>query len=108
MFRNRKNKAKKTMAFVLGGGGARGAFQVGALRALLEAGITADLLVGTSIGAVNAAAMALWGNDLTAVFALELAYGRAAEAELLDPKLTALAPARKQAWASSSARGRLS
>ncbi|MCZ2113379.1 MAG: patatin-like phospholipase family protein [Anaerolineae bacterium] len=91
MFRNRKNKAKKTMAFVLGGGGARGAFQVGALRALLEAGITADLLVGTSIGAVNAAAMALWGNDLTAVFALELAYGRAAEAELLDPKLTALA-----------------
>jgi len=40
---------KKCLAFVLGGGGARGALQVGALRALFEAGFKPDLLVGTSI-----------------------------------------------------------
>jgi NTE family protein len=45
-------------AFVLAGGGNRGAVQVGMLRALSERGITPDLLVGTSIGAINAAAFA--------------------------------------------------
>jgi NTE family protein len=42
-------------AFVLSGGGSLGAIQVGMLRALLEAGIRPDLVVGTSIGALNAA-----------------------------------------------------
>jgi NTE family protein len=59
---------KKKLAFVLGGGGSRGAFQVGALKALLEAGILPDLLVGTSIGAVNAAFFAvhcLESRDIT-------------------------------------------
>ena len=42
-------------AFVLGGGGSVGAVQVGMLRALLEAGIRPDLVVGTSIGALNGA-----------------------------------------------------
>lgn len=45
-------------AFVLSGGGNRGAVQVGMLRALVEAGIEPDLVVGTSIGAVNGAAFA--------------------------------------------------
>jgi predicted acylesterase/phospholipase RssA len=45
-------------AFVLSGGGARGALQVGAVRALLEAGIQPDVLIGTSIGAWNAAVLA--------------------------------------------------
>jgi NTE family protein len=45
-------------AFVLSGGGARGALQVGAVRALLEAGVTPDVLIGTSIGAWNAAVLA--------------------------------------------------
>ena len=42
-----------TTAFVLGGGGVLGATEVGMLRALLAAGITPDLVVGTSIGSVN-------------------------------------------------------
>jgi predicted acylesterase/phospholipase RssA len=42
-------------AFVLSGGGARGALQVGALRALLEHGEHPDVVVGTSIGAWNGA-----------------------------------------------------
>ena len=44
--------------FVLTGGGALGATQVGMLQALFEAGIDADLLVGTSAGALNAAFVA--------------------------------------------------
>lgn len=47
-----------TTAFVLGGGGLLGAHQVGMLRALIESGITPDLIVGTSIGAVNGAMIA--------------------------------------------------
>ncbi|PWT71293.1 MAG: hypothetical protein C5B60_11080 [Chloroflexi bacterium] len=46
-------------AFVLAGGGARGALQVGALRALLEEGEHPDVVVGTSIGAWNGAFLAL-------------------------------------------------
>ncbi|HWV79056.1 MAG TPA: patatin-like phospholipase family protein [Isoptericola sp.] len=47
-----------TVAFVLGGGGVRGAVQVGMLQALFEAGVAPDLVVGTSIGAINGAAVA--------------------------------------------------
>ena len=45
-------------AFVLSGGASLGAIQVGMLRALYERGITPDLLVGTSAGALNAAFVA--------------------------------------------------
>src|SRR3954454_24961752 len=45
-------------AFVLGGGGQLGAHEVGMLRALLERGIVPGLVVGTSIGAINGAAVA--------------------------------------------------
>lgn len=47
-----------TTAFVLGGGGLLGAHEVGMLRALSEAGIRPDLVVGTSIGAINGAFVA--------------------------------------------------
>ena len=42
-------------AFAISGGGARGAAQVGMLRALIERGIKPDLIVGVSIGAWNGA-----------------------------------------------------
>src|SRR3981081_3686693 len=45
-------------AFVLAGGASPGAMQAGMLRALYERGITPDLLVGTSAGALNAAFVA--------------------------------------------------
>ena len=47
-----------TTAFVLGGGGALGAHEVGMLRALLESGIVPELVLGTSIGAINGSAVA--------------------------------------------------
>ncbi|WP_018155192.1 patatin-like phospholipase family protein [Demetria terragena] len=45
-------------AFVLGGGGILGATHVGAIRALLDDGIVPDMVLGTSIGAVNGAFVA--------------------------------------------------
>ena len=45
-------------AFVLGGGGLLGSCEVGMLRALAEAGVRPDLVVGTSIGAINGAVVA--------------------------------------------------
>lgn len=46
-------------AFVLGGGGVLGVAEVGMARALLEAGVRPDLVCGTSIGAINGAAIAV-------------------------------------------------
>jgi NTE family protein len=43
------------VAFILPGGATWGAVQVGMLGALTDAGIVPDLLVGTSVGALNAA-----------------------------------------------------
>jgi len=45
-------------AFVLGGGGNLGAVQVGMLQALLEAGVVPDVVIGCSVGALNAAGIA--------------------------------------------------
>lgn len=46
-------------AVVFSGGGSLGAAQVGALQALYEAGITPDVVVGCSVGALNAAYLAV-------------------------------------------------
>jgi NTE family protein len=47
------------IAFVLGGGGGPlGAHEIGMLRALVERGIVPDLVLGTSVGAINGAAVA--------------------------------------------------
>lgn len=46
------------VAFVLSGGGNLGAIQVGMLRALVERGIQADIVLGCSVGALNGAAYA--------------------------------------------------
>jgi NTE family protein len=46
-------------AFVFPSGGSSGASQVGILRSLLEAGIRPDVVVGSSVGALNAAFFAM-------------------------------------------------
>ena len=46
-------------AVVLSGGGSLGAAQVGALQALLEAGIVPDAVIGCSVGALNGAFVAV-------------------------------------------------
>lgn len=57
------NNNKKT-AFVLSGGGAKGAFQVGAMSGLKrKLGVVPDALYGTSVGALNAVGYAYSGLD---------------------------------------------
>ena len=45
----------KEYGLVLDGGGARGAYQIGAWKALVEAGVKINAVAGTSVGALNGA-----------------------------------------------------
>lgn len=61
-------------ALVLSGGGAKGAYQVGALRHLLgERAEHYDIFAGTSVGALNAAYLAMFsaGNEIDSARGLE-------------------------------------
>ena len=49
----------RPVGFVLGGGGSLGASQVGMLQALAEQRVTANLVVGSSVGSLNGAVVAL-------------------------------------------------
>lgn len=51
----RDREPRRRLAVVLSGGATRGAFQIGVIDVLARRGIVPDLLVGTSVGAVNAA-----------------------------------------------------
>jgi len=53
---------KKVRGLVLSGGGGRGAYQVGVYKYLEEAGLEPEVIVGTSIGAVNGALLAMGRN----------------------------------------------
>lgn len=52
------SRKKDKVAIVLSGGGPLGALQVGALKGLFEHGIRPDIVVGTSVGSMNAAYLA--------------------------------------------------
>jgi NTE family protein len=54
---------KRKVAFILGGGASRGAYQAGCLKRLDEEGIKPDLVIGSSIGVCNALAYATGGAD---------------------------------------------
>ena len=58
------------LAFVFAGGGSLGAVQVGMLRALARRGLRPDLVVGSSVGAINAAYFG-WSPDADGVAGLE-------------------------------------
>lgn len=49
----------KPVAYVLGGGGPRGAVQLGMLQALAETDLLPDLVIGTSVGSLNGAVLAM-------------------------------------------------
>ena len=57
------NVLPRPIAFVFSGGASLGSLQVGMLRALQRAGIQPDLIVGTSVGALNGAIIADRGLD---------------------------------------------
>ena len=54
----RHGPAPRRTAFVLAGGGSRGAVQVGMLEELIRRGIRADRVFGASVGAINGASYA--------------------------------------------------
>jgi NTE family protein len=58
---NEFHSGRHRVALVLQGGGALGAYQAGVYQALHEYGLTPNWIVGTSIGAINAALIA--GNE---------------------------------------------
>lgn len=57
--------AHEMTALVLGGGGARGAYEVGVWQALREMDYPIDLIVGASVGAINGVMIAQDAYDLT-------------------------------------------
>jgi NTE family protein len=78
---------KKKLAFVLSGGGARGALQMGALRALFEAGFQPDLLAGTSIGSANSTFIAVHGFNDAGLQRLEQVWLSTIDQDLLPTNL---------------------
>lgn len=81
----------KRLALVMSGGGARGALQAGAVRALLEAGYIPDVLIGTSIGAINSAMLGLHGVDEDGLRRLAFMYSDGAELGILSNNFLPLA-----------------
>lgn len=78
--RLRTRFGRRRVAFVLSGGGNLGAVQVGMLRALAEAEIVPDLVVGCSVGAINGAGFAA-EPDLAGVERLDRIWRRIAAGE---------------------------
>ena len=81
---NRLNPSGLRIVLVLQGGGALGAYQAGVYHALHEHGLSPDWVVGTSIGAINAALLA--GNrQADRLRRLRQFWDRIAHLDALDP-----------------------
>ena len=68
------------LGLALEGGGAKGAYEIGAYRALTELGYHFDVICGVSIGAINAALLAQGMSTWDAARAGAYYHGRAGEA----------------------------
>ena len=66
----------KEYGLVLEGGGARGAYQVGAWRALKEAGVKINAVAGTSVGALNGALICMGDIDKAEHLWREVSYSQ--------------------------------
>jgi NTE family protein len=94
-------------AFVLGGGGVLGAHEIGMLRALSEAGIRPDVVVGTSVGAINGAFVAadpegaaaklgqMWQGEALGLAFSETLWGRAVRLARSGTHLHSIEPLRQ-------------
>jgi NTE family protein len=71
-----------TTAFVCSGGGSLGAVQAGMMAALAERRVRPDFLVGTSVGALNAAFIAERGFDASTVAELASLWRRVRRADV--------------------------
>lgn len=75
------------VGLVLSGGGAKGAYQVGVLKALRELGTRIDAVSGASIGALNGGVLASAPSLDVAIERLEELWGRLAKQSPLNMKV---------------------
>jgi len=66
----------KEYGLVLEGGGARGAYQIGAWKALAEAGVKINAVAGTSVGALNGALICMGDIEQAEKIWREITYSR--------------------------------
>lgn len=94
---DRLRSLPRPLAYILPGGGALAAYQVGVLDALTAEGLRPDRLIGVSAGAMNAALFA-WSSDADGVRRLERIWSNVKRRDLLrvHPGRLALALAGKR------------
>ncbi len=78
-------RSGRRLAVVLSGGATRGAFQVGVIDVLARHGVVPDLVVGTSVGAINAAYWAFHPDQDVGLRLLEV-WREAARARVLPDR----------------------
>lgn len=66
----------KEYGLVLDGGGARGAYQIGAWKALREAGVKINAVAGTSVGALNGALICMGDVEKAEQIWRDITYSR--------------------------------
>ncbi|MDD2189302.1 MAG: patatin-like phospholipase family protein [Eubacteriales bacterium] len=71
-------------ALVLGGGGSRGAYEIGVWQALKELGIRIDIVTGTSVGAINGAMIAQDTFDLAVSLWKEIDTSKVFDTDIKD------------------------
>jgi NTE family protein len=77
--------ANPTFGLVLTGGGAKGAYQAGALKYIAEIGLVPQIIAGTSIGSLNGAVLASYRTFTEAVQQLNQLWEQLAQVEILHP-----------------------
>lgn len=71
----------KEYSLVLEGGGAKGAYQIGAWKAMLEAGVKINAVAGTSVGALNAALICMGDVEKAEKVWSEISYSKVMEVD---------------------------
>ena len=99
--REEENTMEEKTALILGGGGARGAYEIGVWKACREEGITIDIVTGTSVGSINGAMVAqddfdlaeqLWKEIDTAMVMDIQPQGKSKDPKEYEPDIERLSP----------------
>lgn len=97
---NKLNPKNLRIVLLLQGGGALGAYQAGVYQALHENGLAPDWVIGTSIGAINAALIA--GNQpADRVPRLKQFWDRVSRSDTIDPQRLSDRQRRSNVWLST-------
>ena len=86
---------KRKTALVLGGGGSRGAYEIGVWQALRELGIKIDMVFGTSVGSINGALIVQDDFDVAVKLWREITTNMIFDIDLPEPKKSEKSPKAK-------------